>query len=72
LCDGEIRTVPHSKNGISINLTDKWDDLLHNVIPAIHCHYVKFANVEPGIGWLYDHNSDLEESELEDCNSDSD
>jgi len=46
LRNGKIHAVCDSKSGISINLQDKWDNLLHNVIPAIHLHYPKFANAE--------------------------
>ena len=50
----EIRTIYASKEGISINLQDDWNDFLHNIIPSIHRHYLKFANTQPRCGCLYD------------------
>ena len=50
----EIRTIYASKKGISINLQDEWNDFLNNIIPSIHHHYPKFANVQPRCGRLYD------------------
>jgi len=46
LCDVwlEINTIYASRSGITIHLQDEWDDLMNHVIPAIHEHYLKFAN----------------------------
>jgi len=49
----EIHTIYSSKNGISINLHDKWDNFLNNVILSIHHHYPKFANAQPQCGCQY-------------------
>ena len=39
-----------------LRMQDEWDDLLHFVIPAIHHHYLKFANAKPRCGCLCDDN----------------
>jgi len=47
-----ICSVFSSRNCISIRMEDEWIDLLQNLIPDIHRHYLMFANAQPRCGCL--------------------
>jgi len=52
VCGSKINMIYASSSGITINLQEEWNDLFNHVIPAIHEHYSKFANIRPRCGYI--------------------